>query len=102
MQIAIISLNIGVNLGYFVHENVKLVYTKVKEFLERRRQRRKDMSVKIQPEPGANLGKSRFQDITSTTMIMNHSFDAAAQSNITCGLGDFRDPLKTIEPPISL
>jgi hypothetical protein len=47
MQIAIISLNIGVNLGYFVYENVKLVYTKVKELLERRRQRRRDLSVKI-------------------------------------------------------
>jgi hypothetical protein len=47
MQISIISLNIGVNLGYFMYENVKLVYTKVKEFLERRRQNRKDLSVKI-------------------------------------------------------
>jgi hypothetical protein len=40
MQIAIISLNIGVKLGFFVNENVKLVYTKVREFLERRRQRK--------------------------------------------------------------
>ena len=57
MQIAIIALNIGVNLGYFVYDTVRLVYNKVKYYLERRRQRRKDLSVKIQPEPGASLGK---------------------------------------------
>ena len=47
MQISIIALNIGVNLGYFMYENVKLVYTKVKEFLETRRRNSKDLSVKI-------------------------------------------------------
>jgi N-glycosylase/DNA lyase len=34
-------------MGYFMYENVKLVYTKVKEFLERSRKNRKDLSVKI-------------------------------------------------------
>ena len=77
MQIALIALNIGANLGYFLYDNARLVYTKVKEYLERLRQRKKDLSVKIQPEPGASLGKSRGQDVTSTTLIMNHSFDAA-------------------------
>jgi hypothetical protein len=95
VQIGIIALNIGVNLGYFVYDNVRLVYNKVKEYLERRRQRRGDMSVKIQPEPGASLGKSRGQDVTSTTLIMNHSFDAAPHSTLNYGLGEFRDPLKT-------
>jgi hypothetical protein len=37
MQISIISLNIGVNLSFFLYKIVKLVYIKVKEFLERRR-----------------------------------------------------------------
>ena len=47
MQISIISLNIGVNLSYFLYKIVKLVYIKVKEFLERRRLQNKDNSVKI-------------------------------------------------------
>ena len=101
MQIAIISINIGVNLGYFVYENVKLVYTKVKEYLARPRQGKKDQSVKIKPEPSASLGKSRAQDITSSTLIMNQSFDAAASNNITIGLGDFRDPLQIMQPTIN-
>jgi hypothetical protein len=92
MQISIISLNIGVNLSYFIYENVKLVYKKVKEFLEKRQQNRKDLSVKIKPELGANDGKSKGQDITSTTLIMNHSFDAAAPSiNIPSGLRNFSE-----------
>ena len=78
MQIGIISLNIGVNLSYFVFDNVRLVYTKIKEFLERHRLRKKNQSVKILPEPGANSGKLNGHDISSATLIMNHSFDPAA------------------------
>ncbi len=36
-QISIISLNIAVNLGYFIYENGKLVITKIKEFLKKRK-----------------------------------------------------------------
>ena len=49
LQISIISLNIGVNLGYFMYKTVKPVFTKAKEFLERRWKKDKDPSVKIQP-----------------------------------------------------
>ena len=47
MQISIISLNIGVNLSFFLYKIVKLVYIKVKEFLERHRLHNKDVTVKI-------------------------------------------------------
>ena len=95
MQISIIFLNIGVNMGFFIYENVKLVVTKVKEFLERLRRKMRDLSAKkTKPEPLDNYGKSRGQDITSTTLIMNHSIDAAASSNIPCGLRNLREPFK--------
>ena len=95
MQISIIFLNIGVNMGFFVYENVKLVVAKVKEFLERLRQKMRDLSVKkTKPEPVDNNGKSRGQDITSTTLITNHSFEAAASSNIPCGLRNLKEPFK--------
>jgi hypothetical protein len=56
LQIAVISLNIGVNLSYFVYENMKLVINKVKEFLKKRREAQKEQIVKIKPEGArANL-----------------------------------------------
>jgi hypothetical protein len=95
MQISIIFLNIGVNMGFFIYVNMKLVVAKVKEFLERLRSRMRDLSVKkTKPEPVDNYGKSRGQDVTSTTLIMNHSFDAAASSNIPCGMRNLREPFK--------
>ena len=48
--IGVIACNIAVNMSIFIHANIKLIYLKIKNFIEKRRAAAKEVVVKMLPE----------------------------------------------------
>ena len=50
--IGVIGCNVAVNMSIFLHANIKLIYQKIKNFIEKRRAAAKEKVVQMLPEDG--------------------------------------------------